>query len=192
MNTADRSIALIDTALRRRFDFVEMMPEAEVVDFSVNGIEIKLLLKTINQRIEYLYDRDHTIGHSYFIKLKDMDEKTSFQELQNIFRNKIIPLLQEYFYEDWEKIQIVLGDYYSQFGNIREAKNIDDNINKHRFIIREEMLEKNVIGFDHEEIENEKVKYVINDNFTKEAFQKIYYKGIYDNIRQTTDHKAGG
>ena len=121
-----------------------------------------------------------------------MDEKTSFQELQNIFRNKIIPLLQEYFYEDWEKIQIVLGDYYSQFGNIRKAKNIDDNINKHRFIIREEMLEKNVIGFDHEEIENEKVKYVINDNFTKEAFQKIYYKGIYDNIRQTTDHKAGG
>ena len=108
MNTADRSIALMDTALRRRFEFIEMLPDLEVLDgLEVDGINIKLMLKKINQRIEYLYDRDHTIGHAYFISLK---ENATLEELENIFKNKIIPLLQEYFYDDWEKIRLVLGD----------------------------------------------------------------------------------
>lgn len=108
MNTADRSIALMDTALRRRFEFIEMLPDLEVLnDLFVDGINIKLILEKINQRVEYLYDRDHTIGHAYFISLKD---NPTLEELENIFKNKIIPLLQEYFYDDWEKIRLVLGD----------------------------------------------------------------------------------
>ena len=108
MNTADRSIALMDTALRRRFEFIEMLPDLEVLDgLEVDGINIKLMLEKINQRVEYLYDRDHTIGHAYFMSLKD---NATLEELENIFKNKIIPLLQEYFYDDWEKIRLVLGD----------------------------------------------------------------------------------
>ena len=103
MNTADRSIALMDTALRRRFDFVEMMPEYNNLN-EVADIDIGKMLKTINERIEYLYDRDHTIGHAYFINVSDMET------LANVFKNKILPLLQEYFYDDWEKIRLVLGD----------------------------------------------------------------------------------
>ena len=111
MNTADRSIALMDTALRRRFEFVEMMPEYNNLK-EVAGIDIGQMLKTINERIEYLYDRDHTIGHAYFIDVAGMEA------LANAFKNKILPLLQEYFYDDWEKIRLVLGD--SQF--IKEKK----------------------------------------------------------------------
>ena len=103
MNTADRSIALMDTALRRRFDFVEMMPEYNNLN-EVADIDIGKMLKTINERIEYLYDRDHTIGHAYFINVSDL------KTLANVFKNKILPLLQEYFYDDWEKIRLVLGD----------------------------------------------------------------------------------
>lgn len=105
MNTADRSIALMDTALRRRFEFVEMMPEYDELNkINIDGINIGEMLKTINERIEYLYDRDHTIGHAYFINVSDL------KTLANVFKNKILPLLQEYFYDDWEKIRLVLGD----------------------------------------------------------------------------------
>ena len=105
MNTADRSIALMDTALRRRFEFVEMMPEYDTLNQTIiEGINVGEMLKTINERIEYLYDRDHTIGHAYFINVSDI------KTLANVFKNKILPLLQEYFYDDWEKIRLVLGD----------------------------------------------------------------------------------
>ena len=120
MNTADRSIALMDTALRRRFEFVEMMPEYDKLNkINIEGINIGEMLKTINERIEYLYDRDHTIGHAYFMSLKD---GADISELALIFKNKILPLLQEYFYDDWEKIRLVLGD--SQF--IKEKKPSSD------------------------------------------------------------------
>lgn len=107
MNTADRSIALMDTALRRRFEFTEMLPRPELLNFKIGEIHIQSMLEKINQRVEYLYDRDHTIGHAYFMTLQ---EKQTISELENIFKNKIIPLLQEYFYDDWEKILMVLGD----------------------------------------------------------------------------------
>ena len=113
MNTADRSIALMDTALRRRFTFVEMMPEPKVfvkngVDVVIDDVNIRLLLEAMNERIEYLYDREHTIGHAYFKEF--IDREGSISDLRATFKNKIIPLLQEYFYDDYEKIALVLND----------------------------------------------------------------------------------
>ena len=108
MNTADRSIALIDTALRRRFSFVEMQPDsATLKDVLVDGIDISEMLDTINKRITVLLDREHTIGHSYLLPLKS---DPTLERLAVIFENTIVPLLQEYFYDDYEKIQLVLGD----------------------------------------------------------------------------------
>lgn len=110
MNTADRSIAAIDTALRRRFTFIEMMPDYAVLKgVKVSDIDIAEMLKTMNERIAVLYDREHTIGHAYFMPLKNKDEP-KIADLKDIFRNKILPLLQEYFYEDYGKIRLVLGD----------------------------------------------------------------------------------
>jgi len=108
MNTADRSIALMDTALRRRFQFVEMMPDTDILkNVTVEGVEIAPILKKINERITFLYDREHTIGHAFFIKLIG---SPNINTLGSIFEKSIIPLLQEYFYEDYQKIQLVLGD----------------------------------------------------------------------------------
>lgn len=106
MNTADRSIALLDTALRRRFEFVEMMPEPELLEIikvENSEINLQILLEKMNARIEFLLDREHTIGHSFFINVN------SLSELQQVFKNKIIPLLQEYFYDDYAKIDSVLN-----------------------------------------------------------------------------------
>ena len=108
MNTADRSIAAIDTALRRRFRFKEMMPDLNVLNgINIEDISISDMLTRINKRISVLYDREHTIGHAYFIPLKD---NPTIEQLAEIFENAIIPLLQEYFYEDYEKIRLILGD----------------------------------------------------------------------------------
>ena len=111
MNTSDRSIASIDIALRRRFKFVEMMPRPEkLVDknnqpLMVEDINLQNLLKTINERISYILDRDHQIGHSYFMNWKNYDMTT----LKNVWFDEIIPLLNEYFYSDWDKLQAILG-----------------------------------------------------------------------------------
>lgn len=115
MNTADRSLALIDTALRRRFDFVEMMPDLDSLgDADVKGIHLAKLLQKLNERIEILYDREHMLGHAFFTPIMEIldggDEDLAFLELQKVFQGKVIPLLQEYFFEDWQKIRLVLGD----------------------------------------------------------------------------------
>lgn len=109
MNTADKSIALLDSALRRRFSFTEMLPNSKVIEenISIENIDVKLLFETINSRVEFLIDKDHTIGHSYFLKIKD---NQTIEALASIFKNEIIPLLIEYFYGDFEKIQLVMGD----------------------------------------------------------------------------------
>ncbi len=168
MNTADRSIALMDTALRRRFEFTEMMPQISLLkNIVIENIDIVKLLTVINQRIEYLYDRDHTIGHAYFISVKNIDE------LNNIFRNKIIPLLQEYFYDDWEKIQIVLGDHFKQISK-SEASEWEKGINQYRFIQSVNLKELDIIGFDHDDIEDEQVEYRVNSSFDILSYKKIY------------------
>jgi 5-methylcytosine-specific restriction protein B len=147
MNTADRSIALMDTALRRRFEFVEMLPKAELLDFEVEGINIKSMLEKINKRVEYLYDRDHTIGHAYFMSLKN---NPTLDELENIFKNKIIPLLSEYFYDDWEKILMVLGDGFIQ-----------------KEIIKDDIFDYKVDDY----LEEEKSIYTIKNKFDFSSFR---------------------
>ena len=112
MNTADRSIALIDTALRRRFSFREMMPDCDLLnDVVISDGEKTLnaaeMLRVINQRISCLYDREHAIGHAFFMPLR---EDPRLEVLAEIFQDRIIPLLQEYFYDDCRKIQLILGD----------------------------------------------------------------------------------
>ncbi|MBR4910382.1 MAG: AAA family ATPase [Clostridia bacterium] len=112
MNTADRSIATIDTALRRRFSFKEMLPDSKILGgIEVDKINIENMLESMNNKISILFDREHTIGHAYFMSLKD---NPTIETLANIFKNNIIPLLQEYFYEDYEKIRLVLGDNKKQ------------------------------------------------------------------------------
>ncbi|SFE62263.1 McrB family protein [Spirosoma endophyticum] len=103
MNTTDRSIALLDIALRRRFSFREMLPDPTMLS-TIDGVDLAQLLRTINERIEYLLDRDHQIGHAYLTNIE------THADLCTAFRDRIIPLLQEYFFNEWPKIQLVLGD----------------------------------------------------------------------------------
>ena len=102
MNTADRSVEALDTAFRRRFSFVEMQPKPDILS-KVGEVDLSKLLETINKRIEVLIDKDHQIGHSYFIGIQDLED------LRRTFKDKIIPLLEEYFYGDFGKIGLVLG-----------------------------------------------------------------------------------
>lgn len=113
MNTADRSVDALDTALRRRFSFKEMMPEynLEELKYSIADHKTNDILKTINGRIERLLNRDHLIGHSYFFKNENIDG--SVFGLQ-VFYDKVIPLLQEYFFGDYAKIGLILGEGFVQ------------------------------------------------------------------------------
>lgn len=164
MNTADRSIAFMDTALRRRFQFVEMMPDSDVLRKihadNVEDLDVAAMLDKINERIEFLYDREHTIGHAFFTDLKD---DATLEKLQSIFEKSVIPLLQEYFYEDYQKIQLVLGD---------NAKS-DDSL---KFIIDEKVVAKNIFKGNVEDvIDLPEKKYSINSK----AFENINsYKEI--------------
>lgn len=170
MNTADRSLAMMDTALRRRFDFIEMMPDPELLkNKEVKGINLTLLLNAINERIEHLYDREHTIGHAFLMPVRDeSDGEKSFELLRSVFANKIIPLLEEYFFEDWSKIRLVLGDNQTKNPSLQfihahkqESKELDQ-----------------LFGSDYSDngYGDSPVKYIINkiQKMPVEAFIKIY------------------
>lgn len=130
MNTADRSLALMDTALRRRFDFIEMMPQPDLVTEDLEGIDLRKILQVMNQRIEALYDREHTLGHAFLMNVD------SLKGLQQAFKNKILPLLEEYFYDDWQKIRWVLGasadNFYQRqsFGHLFTDADAPNDIEK--------------------------------------------------------------
>ena len=168
MNTADRSIALLDTALRRRFKFKELMPDTRVIKGSQdNGIiddgeggtiNLRDLLEAINLRIRFLLNRDMTIGHSYLINVRN------FKDLKEVFLSRIIPLLQEYFYEDWHRIQLVFRDV----GPSREK--IEPQI-----ICHTPLKEQEILGFDHEDFKDS-FEYRVADPITPEAIRKIYKK----------------
>lgn len=127
MNTADRSITSLDTALRRRFEFIEMIPDVSKLSMDCEGINLQELLKAINTRIEYLLDREKTIGHAFFVSVENLED------LKKVFQNKIIPLLQEYFYNDYALINAVLNYNGMIFKDkkddkyLQKIKNLDSN-----------------------------------------------------------------
>lgn len=130
MNSSDRSTVLFDNALRRRFQFVEMLPNYEIFkSLSVEGIDIYSMFKSINLRIEYLLGKDYLIGHTYFLKLLDYP---NLDTLSNIFRYNILPLLQEYFFNDYSKIRLVLADNQTE-------------VEEHQFIV-EKSLNSDLFG----------------------------------------------
>ncbi|EHD5855987.1 AAA family ATPase [Campylobacter jejuni] len=140
MNTADRSITSLDTALRRRFEFIEMMPDVSKLSMDCEGINLQELLKAINTRIEYLLDREKTIGHAFFVSVENLED------LKKVFQNKIIPLLQEYFYNDYALINAVLNDNGMIFEDKKDDKYLQkiknlDSVNSERSIY-------NIASFD--------------------------------------------
>ncbi|EOH1504699.1 McrB family protein [Campylobacter coli] len=141
MNTADRSITSLDTALRRRFEFVEMMPDVSKLSDNCEGVDLQKLLEAINTRIEYLLDREKTIGHAFFIGVENLED------LKKVFQNKIIPLLQEYFYNDYALISAVLNDN----GMIYKDKEDDKYLQKIKNLdnVDSEKIIYNIASFDN-------------------------------------------
>lgn len=168
MNTADRSIALLDTALRRRFRFEELMPNAKVISGSRGDgyiedgegglIDLRALLNTMNRRIRFLLNRDLTLGHAYLYSVKD------FKALRDVLLNQFIPLLQEYFYNDWHRIQLVFRDVEQ------------DNRPVEPQIIEHEILRtSDVLGFEHDDFADlADYRVAAPENINPDAIRKIY------------------
>ncbi|EAK5279076.1 AAA family ATPase [Campylobacter jejuni] len=159
MNTADRSITSLDTALRRRFEFVEMMPDVSKLSMDCEGINLQELLKAINTRIEYLLDREKTIGHAFFVSVENLED------LKKVFQNKIIPLLQEYFYNDYALINAVLNHN----GMIKEDKKDDKYLQKIKNLdnVDSERSIYNIASFDDDIWNNIKIYQAIYDDRNK-------------------------
>lgn len=159
MNTADRSVEALDTALRRRFSFREMNPAPWLLgaeEFKCEGIDLETMLMAINGRIEKLLDRDYCIGHSYFMTIKEKQEP--LEELKYIFQNKILPLLQEYFYGDWGKIRLIVGKKFVEMKNDNGVQFLDvDSVDDY-----EEFDEKPIYNFTNPE------------GWTLDTFRQIY------------------
>ena len=163
MNTADRSISLIDTALRRRFQFEELMPDASKIEGSRGDdiiedgegdlIHLRELLDTVNKRITALLNREMTLGHAYLMKCK------SFSDLDSVIKNKWMPLLQEYFYEDWHRIRLVFNDTNAPTG---------------QQIVLRQALSAAALFPGSDEISEDYESFSIADRITPEAVRKIY------------------
>lgn len=168
MNTADRSIALLDTALRRRFRFKELMPDSSkiagsdgagnIIDEDGSQIDLRELLDAMNHRIRFLLSRDLMLGHAYLCSV------TNLTQLKTVFLNQFIPLLQEYFYEDWHKIQLIFRDIDAT-GKLVEAP----------LIGHVKLTSKDVFGFTHDDFE-EVVEYRVSttQEITPDSIRKIY------------------
>ncbi len=168
MNTADRSIALLDTALRRRFRFQEMMPDAGVIrgsrgdgyieDGEGGVINLRALLEAMNKRLRFLLNRDLMLGHAYLCKVRD------FAALKDVLLNQLVPLLQEYFYDDWRRIQLVLRDADAENQPLHP-----------QIIIHETRSNVDVLGFDHDDFED-MIDYRVAriEDISPDAVRKIY------------------
>lgn len=154
MNTADRSIALLDIALRRRFEFQEMVPDYTVIRRKVGTVDLESLLTRINDRIEYLADRDRVIGHAYFTRVSTLDD------LRSVFRDQLIPLLQEYFFDDFSRIELVLSN----------------SRGKSPFVSREQLDPAKLFAATSGPQTEERVRYRLSkpDTWTEEAFRSLY------------------
>lgn len=131
MNSSDRSLTGLDIALRRRFTFFEMPPRSELLTgIVIDGVNVAELLDVINQRIEVLLDRDHCIGHANFMSLT---ETATLTDLAQVFQQKIIPQLQEYFFDDWSKINLVLNNNGMLKGKVVDNKELFPNSNMEAF-----------------------------------------------------------
>ena len=140
MNTADRSIALLDTALRRRFEFEELAPEPDALQDAkdATGIDLPEVLRVMNERLEWLLGRDHLIGHAWLMKARTKED------VDGIMRHKIIPLIAEYFYDNWEKVRAVLGgsDDFVEGRPLDPPPGLDDtDENRQRWSVRKEFNE---------------------------------------------------
>ena len=172
MNTADRSIALMDVALRRRFTFEELMPNGGVIRSVLGGralnpafVELVVdVFETLNERIRFLYDRDHQLGHSYFLDVTDIES------LRQVFVDRILPMLQEYFYGAWDKICIVLGCPYHDSGEPKRrephllASDGGGKSYAHAVVTARSFTEERALGFDHDDYED-RVDYLIHEAF---------------------------
>jgi 5-methylcytosine-specific restriction protein B len=174
MNTADRSIALMDVALRRRFTFEELMPDAGVIRSTLQArvpskafIELVVdVFDALNDRIRFLYDRDHQLGHSYFLEVTDVGS------LRQVFLDRIVPMLQEYFYGAWDKICIVLGCPFNELGEPkrRDAHLLDPKSSSKAYanpiVTARTFPEVKTLGFDHDDYED-RVDYRVRGAFAQ-------------------------
>lgn len=159
MNTADRSLAGLDIALRRRFEFEELPPRPDLLSGKVvAGVDLQQLLLSINQRIALLLDKDHCIGHAYFIHL---DQASPLEELTRVFKQNLLPLLQEYFFEDWKKIHWVLNDH---------RKTLDLQM------VKEQQHDSSLLFGDEVQLPRNRSSWVIQDSALSQmqSFQQIY------------------
>lgn len=183
MNTADRSLALMDTALRRRFDFIEMMPDYEALKdskgnaYTVEGIDLVRLLNTLNERIAALYDREHMLGHAFLMPVVNAIEagkpQQALAELAKCFQTKIIPLLAEYFFEDWDKIRLVLAD------NQKEHKKLA------QLICRKDVKYTNLFGdnFDAGALSESEYSYEVEPHHSSLWLKPLTYQGMYADVK---------
>lgn len=154
MNTADRSIALLDVALRRRFQFEERVPDYTLLPADVDGVDVGRMLRRINDRLEYLLDRDHRIGHAYLMRARTLTH------VQEAFARQIIPLLQEYFFDDFSRVALVLSTTGGQPFLQEESLNFG----------------KLFVGQRLDGVPNDRSRFVITPagSWTAESFRGIY------------------
>jgi 5-methylcytosine-specific restriction enzyme B len=192
MNTADRSIALMDVALRRRFQFEELMPDADVIrdalDRSVpDSAFVHLVVnvfETLNKRIRFLYDRDHQLGHAYFLDVKN------YRSFKKVMTDRVLPLLQEYFYGSWEKICLVLGcPYDDETGQLqRNATHLHTtNTYVAPLIKAVQFDEESTLGFDHDDYHSQ-IEYEVNPAFINSKDERIILFFLNTLELDATDH----